>query len=205
MFPHIEFEDPERIVASVEVAVRLYGTPSAEEGDLLMDTAFEKLNVLLREEHPQLLSCFLLLLGVLDSAGLFGLVNELLFHTHDLSQIILGISHPITRLVSWLARSEDRDGLVDCAFECIATLYRDHAGDLNPQYLETLHHKAWLNLQRNRYSEAQEALEKLYWLYQQYADPTDACIRKTLFSMVGVHIAQESFSAADFLLAEVQR
>jgi tetratricopeptide (TPR) repeat protein len=205
MFPHIEFEDPGRVVASVEVAIHLYGTPGAKEGDLLMDTAFEKLSVLLREEHPQLLSCFLLLLGVLDSAGLFGLVKKLLFHTHDLSQIVLGTSHPITRLASWLARSEDRDGLVDCAFECIATLYRDHAGDLHPQYLEALHHRAWLNLQRNRYSEAQEALEKLYQLYQQYADPTDVYTRGTLYSMAGVHIAQESFSTADFLLAEVER
>jgi tetratricopeptide (TPR) repeat protein len=205
MFPHIEFEDPVRIVTSAEVATRLYGTSSAKEGDLLMDAAFEKLSVLLREEHPQLLCCFLLLLGVLDSAGLFGLVNELLFHAHDLSQIILGISHPITRLTSWLARSEDRDGLVDCAFECIATLYRDHAGDLHPQYLETLRHRAWLSLQRNRYDEAQEALEKLYRLYQQHADPTDVCTRKTLYSMAGVHIARKSFSAADSLLAEVQR
>ena len=205
MFPQIELEYPGRIVASVAVATRLYGTSSAKEGDLLMDTAFEKLSVLFREEHPQLLSCFLLLLGMLDSEGLFGLANELLFHAHDLSQIILGISHPITRLTSWLANSEDRHGLMDCAFECVATLYRDHAGDLHPQYLETLHHRAWLNLQRNRYSEAQEALEKLHWLYQQYADPTDTCIRNTLYSMAAVHIAQKSFSTADFLLAEVQR
>jgi hypothetical protein len=205
MFPHIEFEDPGRTVASVEVAIRLYGTSSAKEGDLLMDTAFGMLSVLLREEHPQLLSCFLCLLGVLDSAGLFGLVSELLFHAHDLSQVILGISHPITRLTSWLASSEDRGGLVDCAFECIAALYRGHAGDLHPQYLETLHRRAWLNLRRNRYSEAQEALEKLHRLYQQYADPTDVCTRKTLYSMAGVHIAQKSYSAADVLLAEVQR
>jgi hypothetical protein len=205
MFPHIEFEDPGRIVSSVEVATRLYGTSSWKEGDMLMDTVFDKLSVLLREEHPQLLSCFLLLLGVLDSAGLFGLVNELLFHAHGLSQIILGISHPITRLTSWLASSEDRDGLVDCAFECMGTLYRDHAGALHPQYLGTLHHSAWLKLQRNRYSEAQEVLEKLHQLYQEYADPTDLCTRKTLYSIAAVHIAQKSFSTADFLLAEVQR
>jgi hypothetical protein len=204
-FPHIELKNPGRILANVEVATRLYGTSSAKAGDLLMDAAFERLSILLREEHPQLLSCFLVLLGVLDSAGLFGLVNELLLHTHDLSQIILGISHPITRLTSWLASSDDRDGLMDCVFECIATLYRDHAGDLHPQYLETLHHRAWLSLQRNRYSEAQEAFESLHRLYQQYADPTDLCTRKTLYSMAAVHIAQKSFATADLLLAEVQR
>lgn len=142
---------------------------------------------------------------MLDSAGLFGLANELLFHAHDLSKIILGTSHPITRLTSWLASSEDRDDLVNCAFECMSTLYRDYAGDLHPQYLGTLHHRAWLNLQRNQHSEAQEALEKLHRLYQQYADPTDLCHRKTLYSMAAAHIAQKSFSTADFLLAEVQR
>lgn len=192
-------------MTSAEVAIRLYGTSSAKEGDLLMDIAFEKLSILLQEEHPQFLSCFLLLLAVLDNAGLFGLVTQLLFHAHDLSQIILGISHPITRLTSWLASSEDRDGLVDCAFECMATLYREHAGDLHPQYLETLYYRAWLNLQRNRYCEAWEAFEELHRLYEQYADPTDLCTRRTLYSMAAVHIAQKSFSIADFLLAEVQR
>jgi hypothetical protein len=205
MFPHIEFEDPGWIVANVEVATLLYGTSYAKEGDLLMDAAFEKLGILLQEEHPQFLSCFLLLLAVFDSAGLFGLANKLLFHSHDLSQVILGVSHPITRLNSWLAHGEDRDGLVDRAFECIITLYRGHTGHLHPQYLETLHNKAWVNLRRGRYSEAQEELAELQRLYEKYASPTDSCVRSILYSMAQVHIAQKSFLSADFLLAEVQR
>lgn len=205
MFPRIEFEDPGQIVASMEAATLLYGTSWAKEGDLLMDAAFEKLGILLQEEHPQFLSCFLLLLGVFDSAGLFGLANMLLFHSHDLSQFILGISHPITRLTSWLAHGEDRDGLVDRAFECIITLFKEHTGYLHPQYLETLHNKAWLNLRRSRYSKAQGELAELQRLYEKYASPTDLCVRKILYSMAQVHIAQKSFLSADFLLAEVQR
>jgi hypothetical protein len=205
IFPRIEFEDPGRIVANAEVATLLYGTSYAKEGDLLMDTAFEKLGILLQEEHPQFLSCFLLLLAVFDSSGLFGLANKLLFHSHDLSQVILGISHPITRLTSWLTHGEDRDGLVDRAFECIMTLYKEHTGHLHPQRLETLHNKAWLNLRRNRYSEAHGELAELQRLYEKYASPTDSCVRKILYSMAQVHIAQKSFLSADFLLAEVQR
>jgi hypothetical protein len=205
MFPHIEFEHPGQIVANMEVATLLYGTPCAKEGDLLMGATFEKLGILLQEEHPQFLSCFLLLLGMFDSAGLFGLANMLLFHSHDLSQFILGISHPITRLISWLAHGEDRDGLVDRAFECILTLFKEHTGYLHPQHLETLHNKAWLNLRRSRYSEAQGELAKLQRLYEKYASPTDPCVRKILYSMAQVQIAQKSFLSADILLAEVQR
>jgi len=205
MFPHIEFEHPGQIVANVEVATLLYGTSCAKEGDLLMDAAFEKLGILLQEEHPQFLSCFLLLLGVFDSAGLFGLTNMLLFHSHDLSQFILGISHPITRLTSWLAHGEDRDGLVDRAFECIITLFKEHTGYLHPQYLETLHKKAWLNLRRCRYSEAQGELAELQQLYEKHASPTDSCVRNVLYSMAQAHIGQKSFLSADILLAEVQR
>jgi hypothetical protein len=205
MFPNIELEDPGQIVASMEVATLLYGTSYAKEGDLLMDAAFEKLGILLQEEHPQFLSCFLLLLGMFDSAGLFGLANKLLFHSHDLSQFILGISHPITRLTSWLAHGEDRDGLVDRAFECIITRYKEHTRCLHPQYLEILHKKAWLNLRRSRYSEAQGELAELQRLYEKYASPNDRHARRILYSMAQVHIAQKSFLPADFLLAEVQR
>lgn len=67
------------------MAIRLYGTMSAEEGYNMMDRAFEKLGVLLREEHPQLLSCLLLLLSILDKADLVELIDQLLFHTHNLS------------------------------------------------------------------------------------------------------------------------
>jgi hypothetical protein len=205
IFPHVDFEDPARLVGAFEVAIRLYGTMSAKEGDKLMDNAFEKLSVLLREEHPQFLSCLLLLLSVLDKADLVELIDQLLTHTYHLSNLIHGPSYPITRLISWLAQCGGRDELFDKAFECVKFSFYRFAGRLHPQSLELSYNHAWSKFRRYRYDEALSDFKEYRWICEISGHPDDLGTRKILLSTAQVHMAKGDLTTADLLLEEVQR
>ena len=91
-----------------------------------MRDAFEKVKTLLRQEHPQLLGCLLTLLCTLEAARFPGTIFIFLFHMLDMSSAILRPSHSFTRIVSCLARSEDKLTLIDCAFSCLKDLHQQH-------------------------------------------------------------------------------
>lgn len=203
--PFTELEDPARLVGIFQVATRLYGTHSAYEAYSMKNAAFEKLGQLIREQHPQLLSCFLLLICVLDSSGFPELSSEVLFYTHDMAHVKLGSAHHITRLTSLLARSVDRDALVERALQCIQDLYQQRAGQLHPSYLDAAYNHAWSHFQRGRLHDAKREFRQLHDLYESYAQFDGLRPRKVLYGIAQVEIAQGSLDTADSLLAEAQR
>jgi hypothetical protein len=200
-----ELEDPAQIVGSFQIATRLYGTDSAREAYTMKDEAFEKVSKLVREQHPQLLSCLLLLICLLDTTGFPELTQQLLYHTHNMAHIILGSTHHITRLTSWFAHSENRSALADRAFECIQDFYARQAGYLHPQHLELAYNHAWSLFLRGRLDDAKTRFQKLYQVYESFGKFDGLRARKVLYSMAQVEIAQGFLDAADILLVETQR
>jgi hypothetical protein len=198
MSPLMELEDPARLVGAFQIATRLYGTASAGEAYSMKDAALEKLEHLIRQQHPQLLSCLLLLICVLNSTGFSEPSSKVLFHTHDMAYVILGSTHHITRLTSLLAHSEDILALVGYALECIQDLYQRRAGHLHPSYLDAAFNHAWSRFQRGRLHEAKRKFLRLNHLYESYAQFDGLRPRKVLYSMAQVEIAQGVFGCCGY-------
>lgn len=201
----IDLEIPAQIVGNFQIATRLYGTDSAGEAFNMKEKAFGKLGRLIREQHPQFLSCLLLLVCLLDTAGFPELTQELLYHTHNMAHIILGSTHHITRLTSWVVHSENRDALADRALEYIQDLYQERAGFLHPHHLEAAYNRAWGQFVRGQVYDARYNFRRLYNLFESYAKFDGLSARKVLYSMAQVEIALGSMEMADNLLAETQR
>ena len=200
-----EIERPARIVGSFQIATRLYGTNNAEEAYSIMNQAFEKFGRLIREQHPQLLTCLLLLICLLDYTGFRELTSEVLFHIHDMAYIMLGSKHHITRLASLLAQSEDRNSIADRALQYIRDQYRERAGHLHPSYLGAVYNHAWIHFQSGRLDAAKNEFRRLHNLFESYAQFDCMRAREILYSMAQIEAAQGSLETADDLLAEAQR
>ena len=178
-----ELENPAQIVGAFQIATRLYGTDSAGKAYSMMDQAFEKFGRLIREQHPQFLTCLLLLVCLLDCTGFQELTSQVLFHTHDMACVIFGSTHHIARLASLLAHSDDINAIADRALQYIQDQYQERAGHLHPSYLFAVYNHAWTHFQSGRLDEANNGFRTLHELYESYAQSNCLRARQVLYSM----------------------
>ncbi len=202
--PYVGVDDPRNLVANFEEASRNYTTNCAGDAFAFIEAAFGTLKPLLYQEHPQLLSCLLLVLCVLTTANLPELPKEFLSYTNDLSRLVLGSSHPITRLSSWLAHSGEVEALTDRAFDCIRDMYKCQGGSKCRWHLDAPYIHLWSLFTRGKYEEAQTGFERLYEPYRTHPELGDYGINRIICSMVQILFAQGKTSAAEQLLCEMK-
>lgn len=98
----------------------------------LLDESSAMLTFLLREQRPELLPCLLWLLAELETSGRRELTDRILSYAAEMSNTILGESHPLTTIVWCFFASEARLYLFDPIMRLLIDLARRVLGLFHP-------------------------------------------------------------------------
>jgi tetratricopeptide (TPR) repeat protein len=200
----LELNNPGAMVSLFEASSMLFRRDQYCEAGRLLNQAFETLRQLVQEQHPQLISCLLLVITILDGDGLSDLVDMLLQQLHDMSLLDQGAQHPITRISSLLARMhQGRPETTQQALTVISARFDQEVGVDHPQYLRASYNLCWSFVQRHQYNEAKDRLQRLLAAYERLAGTDHICSRQALYALAQVYSAQGELIAARETLEEL--
>ena len=201
-----DFKNPGSVVTLYEVACLLFQRGDAEAADRFIRQASELIELLLKEEHPQLLSCLFLVVCILEAKDRRDLVDQLLDFTHWASASIHGKGHLIPRIISCCARAvaEDCSSAAEALRGTVITFERLIGGE-HSYTLRLRHIHAWGLFQQNQFEPALKELRGLGIIYKLLAGDDHIHSRHVLFATAQIYMAQGKFDDAEATFREVYR
>lgn len=202
----LELSNPGAIVSLFETSSMLFRRGQSCEAGRLLNQAFETLRQLVCEQHPQLISSLLLLISILDGDSLSDLADMLLHQLHDMSLLVHGAQHPITRISSLLALiHQDRQESTQEALRVVCARFEQEVGADNPQYLRASYNLCWSFVQQGQYDIAKVRLQTLLAAYERLAGIEHLFSRQALYALAQIYSAQGMLTAARETLEELLR
>ena len=199
-----DLKNPGSLVTLYEVACLLLQREDYGEAIKFVDQAYALIKELLREEHPHLFSCLFLVVSILGARGRTELVNPLLEQAYEMSEVIHGGSHPLTRMISCFSRAaEERDALSELGLRAAVMMFDDMIGADHTYSLRMRYVSSWESFQRGQFKEALGQLSGLLETYEKVAGKGHLHARQTLFAMAQVFAEQGDLVAAENALRDV--
>jgi tetratricopeptide (TPR) repeat protein len=202
----LDFKNPGALVTLYEVACLLFQRGEAEEAYRMINQASDLIEILLKDENPQLLSCLFLVICILEAKDQRGLVEQLLNFAYSKSADFYGATHPIPCMISCCSRAAAQyDPL---ALQSLQGTVITFERLTSPQHTYTLRLKqihAWGLFQQGQFDAALSELQQLRNTYKYLSGEDHVHSRHALFKIGHVYAAQGKLHTAEATFHEVYR
>jgi tetratricopeptide (TPR) repeat protein len=201
-----DFKNPGALVTLYEVACLLFQRGEADEAYQMTWQASNLIEVLLKDENPQLLSCLFLVICILEAKGRMGLIEQLLDSAYSKSAAIHGAAHPIPCMISCCSRvAAHHDSLAAQALQGTVITFERFIGQQHTYTLRLKQIRAWGLFQQGQFESALNELQQLRDTYKYLAGEDHVHSRFALFKTAHVYAAQGKLNAAEAAFREVYR
>jgi tetratricopeptide (TPR) repeat protein len=202
----LDFKNPGALVTLYEVACLLFQRGEAEEAYRMIHQASELIEALLKDEHPQLLSCLFLVICILEAKDHRDLVEQLLECAYWKSAELYGVTHPIPCMVSCCSRAVvQHDPLTLQSLQGTVITFEKLTGPHHTYTLRLQQIHAWGLFQQGQFDAALSELQQLQNTYKYLAGDDHVNFRHALFETGQVYAAQGKLNAAEATFHEVYR
>ena len=202
----LDFQNPGALVTLYEVACLLFQRGEAEEAYRMIRQASDLIEVLLKDENPQLLSCLFLVVCILEAKDRRDLVEELLDIAYWKSADIHGEAHPISCMISCCSRATaNQDPLALQSLQGTVITFERLTGQHNTYTLRLKQIHAWGLFQQGQFESALSELQQLRNTYKYLTGEDHVHFRHALFETAHVYAAQGKLGAAEAAFREVYR
>jgi tetratricopeptide (TPR) repeat protein len=172
----------------------------------MIQQALDLIEVLLKDENPQLLSCLFLVICTLEAKDRRDLVEGLLDSAYWKSVEIHGAAHPIPCMISCCSRAAAyHDPLALQALQGTVITFERLTGQHHTFTLRLKQIHAWGLFQQGQVEGALSELQQLRNAYKYLAGEDHVHFRHALFETAQVYAAQGKLSAAEAAFREVYR
>jgi tetratricopeptide (TPR) repeat protein len=201
-----DLKNPGTLVTLYEVACLLFQRGEADEAYQMIWQASNLIEVLLKDENPQLLSCLFLVICILEAKGQIGLIEQLLDSAYSKSAAIHGAAHPIPCMISCCSRAAAlHDSLAVQSLQGTVVAFEKFPGGQHTYTLRLKQIRAWGLFQQRQFESALNELQQLRNTYKDLAGEDHVHFRYALFETAHVYAAQGKLSAAEAAFREVYR